>query len=220
MPDAAIRGADMARNLNVMTFASAPAAGPYDERPMLPDTLDLQLYLSKNDRRQPFFLICQHDTVLFALSGAGHVEYKDASVLRHAYEVGDHLYVPAGVPHRIAPTAETIQYRYKLPESELEGVAWYCEHCGRELYREIWEIAAELPQAAYLRISQGFNADPSRRTCRSCGAVHPVIDLAPYRWAQIAEEISAEARESPRSSASPAPSTQPTTSDSTGAARP
>jgi 3-hydroxyanthranilate 3,4-dioxygenase len=175
---------------------------------MLPDTLDLQLHLSKNDRRQPFFLICQHDTVLFALSGAGHVEYKDASVLRHAYEVGDHLYVPAGVPHRIAPTAETIQYRYKLPESELEGVAWYCEECGHELYREIWEIAAEIPQAAYLRISQGFNADPSRRTCKSCGTVHPTIDLAPYRWTQIVGDISAEAGESARAAAIDASSTE------------
>jgi hypothetical protein len=220
MPDAAAGGADMARNLNVMTFASAAAAGPYDERPMLPDTLDLQLHLSKNDRRQPFFLICQHDTVLFALSGAGHVEYKDASVLRHAYEVGDHLYVPAGVPHRVVPSAETIQYRYKLPESELEGVAWYCEQCGHELYREIWEIAAEIPQAAYLRISRGFNADESRRTCKSCGAVHPSIDLAPYRWAQITAELHAEADESVRSSAIAASSTQPARVGSTHPSKP
>jgi hypothetical protein len=106
----------MARNLMVFSFAAAANAGPYDERPMLPGSLDLQIHLSKNDRRQPFFLICEHDTVLFALSGAGHVEYKDASVLRHSYTVGDHLYVPAGVPHRIVPSSETIQYRYKLPE--------------------------------------------------------------------------------------------------------
>ena len=182
----------MARSLNVMSFAAAAAAGPYDERPMLPDTLDLQIHLSKNDRPQPFFLICEHDTVLFALSGTGHVEYKDASVLRHAYEVGDHLYVPAGVPHRIVPKTETIQYRYKLPESELEGVAWYCEGCGKELYREVFELASELPQEAYLRIARAFNADAQRRTCQSCGAVHPAIDLAPYRWAQIAQELRAE----------------------------
>jgi 3-hydroxyanthranilate 3,4-dioxygenase len=165
-------------------------------------------------------LICQHDTVLFALSGAGHVEYKDASVLRHAYEIGDHLYVPAGVPHRIAPIAETIQYRYKLAESELEGVAWYCEQCGRELYREVWEIAAELPQAAYLRISQAFNADAARRTCKTCGAVHPVIDLAPYRWAQLSEELRAEADESARASAIAASSPQATAAASARAPEP
>jgi len=183
----------MARDLNVMTFAKAASAGPYDERPMLPDTLDLQIYLSKNDRPQPFYLICQHDTVLFALSGGGHVEYRDASVLRHSYEVGDHLYVPAGVPHRIVPKTESVQYRYKLPESELEGIAWYCERCGHELYREAWEIASELPQAAYLRITHAFNADEKRRSCASCGAIHPTIDLAPYRWAQLVEELRSEA---------------------------
>lgn len=185
----------MARNLNVMSFAAAAAAGPYDERPMLPDALDLQIHLSKNDRAQPFFLICEHDTVLFALSGDGHVEYKDAAVRHHSYAVGDHLYVPAGVPHRIVPASETIQYRYKLPESELEGVAWYCEHCGNELYREIWEIGAELPQAAYWRITGAFNGDAARRACKSCGVVHPMIDLAPYRWAALAEEIKAEIAE-------------------------
>lgn len=184
----------MARNLMVFTFAEAAKAGPYDERPVLPDSLDLQLHLSRNDRPQPFFLVCEHDTVLFAMAGDGHVEYKDASVVRHSYQVGDHLYVPAGVPHRIVPKTATIQYRYKLPESQLEGVAWYCEACGAELYREVWEIAAELPQEAYLRIAGAFNAEPAWRTCRACGAVHPVIDLAPYRWAEIARELRAEAK--------------------------
>jgi len=183
----------MARNLMVFSFAAAAQAGPYDERPMLPDSLDLQVHLSKNDRPQPFYLICEHDTVLFALSGTGHVEYKDASVLRHSYEIGDHLYVPAGVPHRIVPASETIQYRYKLPETELEGVAWYCQGCGRELYREVWELTAELPQEAYLRIAQAFNADAKRRTCAGCGTVEPPVDLKPYRWAELARELHEEA---------------------------
>ncbi len=194
----------MPRNLMVFTFAEAAKAGPYDERPMLPDTLDLQIHLSKNDRPQPFFLICQHDTVLFALSGEGHVEYKDASVLRHSYEVGDHLYVPAGVPHRILPSAKTIQYRYKLPDSELEGVAWYCEGCGSELYREVWEITDELPQEAYFRITSAFSADAKRRTCARCGTVHPPIDLSPYRWAEVARELRAEAASQPAPAKSPA----------------
>jgi hypothetical protein len=194
----------MPRNHTVMSFAAAAHAGPYDERPMLPESLDLQIYLSKNDRPQPFFLICQHDTVLFALSGEGHVEYKDASVLRHSYEIGDHLYVPAGVPHRIVPSSESIQYRYKLPESELEGVAWYCEGCGKELYREVWEIAAELPQEAFLRIARAFSEDAKRRTCTQCGTVHPAIDLSPYRWFEVARELRADA------AAEPAPAHSPT----------
>jgi hypothetical protein len=182
----------MPRNHNVMTFAAAQQAGPYDERPMLPDALDLQIYLSRNDRPQPFFLVCEHDTVLFALAGEGHVEYRESSVLRHTYELGDHLYVPAGVPHRIVPATETIHYRYKLPESELEGVAWYCEGCGTELYREVFEIKAELPQQAYLRIAGAFNDDASRRTCGKCAAVHSILDLSAYRWQALAAELKAE----------------------------
>jgi mannose-6-phosphate isomerase-like protein (cupin superfamily) len=182
----------MARNLMLFTFAEAAKAGPYDERPMLPDSLDLQIHLSKNTVPQPFHLICQHDTVLFALSGSGQVEYKDASVLRHSYTVGDHLYVPAGVPHRIMPTSETIQYRYKLPESELEAIAWYCESCGNELYREVWQLKQELAQEAYPRIARAFNAEAQRRTCVSCGTVHPEIDLGPFRWEDVARLLKEE----------------------------
>lgn len=182
----------MARNLMVFTFAEAANAGPYDERPMLPDSLDLQIHLSKNAVPQPFHLICQHDTVLFALSGSGQVEYKDASVLRHSYTVGDHLYVPAGVPHRIVPTSETIQYRYKLPESELEAIAWYCQSCGHELYREVWELKHELAQEAYSRIARAFSADRQRRTCARCGSVHPEIDLGPFRWEDVARLLREE----------------------------
>jgi 3-hydroxyanthranilate 3,4-dioxygenase len=185
----------MPRNHTLLTFMAAAKAGNYDERPMLPDALDLQIHLSKNDRPQPFYLICQHDTVLMAMSGAGRVEYKDASVNRHTYEVGDHLYVPAGVPHLIVPSEESILYRYKLPESEVEGLAWFCDGCGAELYREAFDLTAELAQEAYDRICRGFNADAQRRTCKSCGAVHGEIDLAPYRWVEVAKELKQEAEE-------------------------
>jgi hypothetical protein len=176
----------MARDIHFSTFAEAAGAGPYDERSMLPDSIDLQMLLSRNDRPQPFFLVCQHDSVLVVMTGEGRVQFKDAPVLWHSYVPGDFLYVPAGTPHRILPATESIQYRYKLPESELEAVAWYCEGCGTALHRDTWELAAETPQAAYLRACTEFNADASRRRCTACGAVHPAIDLAPYRWAELA----------------------------------
>ena len=40
----------MPRNHTVFSFAAAAQAGNYDERPLLPETLDLQIQLSKNDR--------------------------------------------------------------------------------------------------------------------------------------------------------------------------
>jgi len=101
--------------------------------------------------------------------------------------------VPAGVPHRILPASETIQYRYKLPESDLEGVAWYCEGCGNELYREIWELRDELAQEAYLRIARAFSSNAKRRCCGKCGAVHPALDLSPFRWEEVARLLKEEA---------------------------
>lgn len=170
-------------------FEESDNAGPYDERPLLPDDVDLQLHLSKNDRPQPFFLICEEDTVLAVMRGDGTVEFKDAPVLHHKYEVGDFIYVPAGTPHRIVPKTESIHYRYKAPEPGLEAVAWYCRKCGGEVSREDWDTAEELSQEAYLRLCKAFNADKERRTCGSCGTVHPKLRLTGIRWAEIAEEI-------------------------------
>jgi hypothetical protein len=182
----------MARDIHFSTFAAAATAGPYDERPMLPASIDLQMNLSRNDRPQPFFLVCQHDSVLVVMSGEGRVQFKDAPVLWHSYVPGDFIYVPAGTPHRIVPATESIQYRYKLPESELEAMAWYCEGCGAVLHRDTWELAEEKAQAAYLRACREFSEDLARRTCGSCGTVHPAIDLAPYRWEELNAEVVAE----------------------------
>ena len=179
----------MAREHMFLTFVEAANSGPYDERPMLPADIDLQIHLSRNDRPQPFFQICQHDTVLVVMAGKGRVQFKDSSVLYHHYEAGDFIYVPAGTPHRIVPDTESVHYRYKLPESELEGVAWYCQGCGAPLWRDVWRISEELVQDGYLRACQGFNANLGCRTCDSCGTVHPEIDLAPYRWREVAASI-------------------------------
>ncbi len=178
----------MARQLVFFAYDEAKNAGPYDERPMLPSNVDLQIHMSRNDRRQPFFLICQHDCVLVTMSGTGEVEYKDAPVLRQAYELGDFIYVPAGTPHRIAPETESLHLRYKLPESDREGVAWYCDGCGRELHRVVWDLKESPAQEGYLRACTSFSADAALRTCKGCGAVHPPVDLAGYRWEEVAEE--------------------------------
>ena len=50
----------------------------------------------------------------------------------------------------------------------------------------------EKAQAAYLRACRAFSEDLARRTCKSCGTVHPAIDLAPYRWAELSAEVVAE----------------------------
>jgi 3-hydroxyanthranilate 3,4-dioxygenase len=182
----------MARKTSVDTFEVAGSRGAYDEYPIFPPGKDPQLCLSRNDCEQPFFLICQHDTILAQLSGRGRIEFRDASVGFFEMVPGDFVYVPGGVPHRYRPEAESIQYRYKPEKPGLEGVAWRCPTCDGEIHRVIWDTARELPQEAYTRATDAFNRDAALRTCRSCGAVHPPVDVSGARWAGIATELRAE----------------------------
>jgi len=48
----------------------------------------------------------------------------------------------------------------------LEGVAWYCDRCDAEIYREVWDTATTVPQLKYQEVSSRFAADASLRTCR------------------------------------------------------
>jgi 3-hydroxyanthranilate 3,4-dioxygenase len=171
------------------TFKQAVDAGPYDEYPVLPPGVDPQLFLSRNDRPQPFYLVCEKDTMLIQMSGTGVVEFRDSSVNFFKTAPGDHIYVPAGTPHRITPNGVAIQYRYKAEQSGLEAVAWYCLHCGAALHRETWDTGDVLPQEGYLRATTAFNTDSAKRTCAACGHVHPTIDLDAFRWATIAREL-------------------------------
>ena len=180
----------MARKQRFAAFDEAQKRGPYDEYPMLPAGIDPQICLSRNDRQQPFYLICEHDTVLVNMSGEGRVEFPDGPVRYHPVVPGDFVYVPSGTPHRFAPDGECVQLRYKAEHPGLEAVAWYCEGCGAEVTREVWDTEEELPQAGYLRACLEFNAGTDRRTCSSCGQVHDKIDLTPYGWEAVAAEVS------------------------------
>lgn len=179
----------MERKRQLDVFKVAPEAGPYDDFPLLPADIDPQVHLSRNDRPQPFFLVCDQDTVLTQMSGEASVEFKDAPVLYHTMQPGDFVYVPAGTPHRIVPRSEAIQLRYKARDAALEGVAWYCPGCGAQVWYEEWDAAAELPQEAYWRVCEAFNAQPERRRCGQCGAEHPPVDLDGIRWREVAEAI-------------------------------
>jgi 3-hydroxyanthranilate 3,4-dioxygenase len=183
------------RKRQVNVFDDAREAGPYDEFPVLPPDMDPQVHLSRNDRPQPFFLICQHDTLLAQMAGEAVVEFKDVPVLYHTLSPGDYVYVPAGAPHRIVPRSASVQLRYKAREPGLEGIAWYCPGCGAEVAREEWDTAEELPQDAYWRACQTFNAEATRRVCRGCGAQHPPLDLTGIRWPEVAAAIRAAASE-------------------------
>jgi 3-hydroxyanthranilate 3,4-dioxygenase len=172
------------------TFKEAAKAGPYDEYPMLPPGVDPQLHLSRNDRPQPFHLICGKDCVLVQMSGRAKVRFAGGPVRYHTAVPGDFIYVPAGMPHRILPDGEGVQYRYKAAEAGLEGVAWYCRSCGTEVHRQVWDTAQTFAQRGYVEACGAFNGSDHTRRCGGCGAVHDKVDFDTSRWQRIADEFS------------------------------
>src|SRR5688572_23518867 len=112
------------RKKTFFVFREAPKLGPYDERPMLPDDVQTQIHLSRNDRPQPFYLICEKDTIVAVFSGTGKIDMRLTSVRWFPLEPSDHVYVPAGVATRLVPATESVIMRYKAREPGLEAVAW------------------------------------------------------------------------------------------------
>ena len=189
----------MPRKNRFNAFQEAAARGAYDEFPMLELGIDPQLHLSRNNIAQPFFLICEQDSMIAQLSGAARIEFRDSSVGYFDAGIGDFVYVPGGTPHRIVPKSDSVHIRYKAEHPGLEAVAWFDERSGDEVSRVTWDCADELPQEAYLRACRAFNATPAMRTCKTTGTMLPEIDLTPFRWEAVANEIkAAEAGEQER----------------------
>ena len=183
----------MPRKKTFQAIREAEKVGPYDDMPMLPEDLQVQVHLSRNDRPQPFHQIFEKDTLLFLLSGSGAVELKGTSVDRFALKPGDCVYVPAGAPHRIVPAEESVMLRYKPQPGGLEGVAWFCPGCRTELHRQVWNSDQTLSQTMFDAASRRFAGDSSLRTCKGCGAVHPAPDLSGFRWIEAAKELEMQA---------------------------
>ena len=72
------------------------------------------------------------------------------------------------------------------------SVAWFCETCDAELYRDEYDTASELPQEAAWRACNEFNEKSELRVCPRCGSQHDVLDLKDVRWPEVAKAIRAE----------------------------
>jgi len=179
------------RKKTFQALREAAKVGAYAEKPMLPDDKQVQVHVSRNDRPQPFYLICGKDSLLALMSGAAKVEFKGTGIDHFALKPGSFVYVPAGAPHRVVPSEISVMLRYKQMHAGLEGIAWYCSSCDAEVFREVWDTEKELSQAKYEEISSQFAADASLRTCRHCGSIHPAPDLVGFAWSEIAREIAA-----------------------------
>lgn len=179
------------RKKTFQVWREAAKLGAYAEMPMLPEDKQVQVHLSKNDRPQPFYLICGKDSLLALMSGAATVEFKGTAVDHFALKLGSFVYVPAGAPHRIVPRESSVMLRYKQMQAGLEGAAWYCAGCDAEIYREVWDTVTDVSQAKYQEVCARFAGDVALRTCRQCGSIHPAPDLEGLTWADAAREIAA-----------------------------
>jgi mannose-6-phosphate isomerase-like protein (cupin superfamily) len=171
------------------TFKDAAERGPYDDYPMLPSHADPQIHLSRNDRPQPFHLICEKDCVLVQMSGTAAVHFAEGEVRYFALKAGDFVFVPAGMPHRIVPTETSIQYRYKAADPGLEGVAFFCTACETEMSRTVWDASKEVSQDRYADACESFDAKDTARTCPSCGSVNPALGFDTAGWRAVAADI-------------------------------
>jgi hypothetical protein len=180
----------MDRRRMLHTFKTALEVGNYEDVPVLPANVDPQLYMSRNTVAQPFYLICGKDTVVVQMSGTADVYLKDSTVNLFHMAVGDHVYVPAGTPHRVVPFEEGVQLRYKARSAGLEGIAWYCPGCDRELHRVEWDTTETVSQQVYYDACIAFNDNEALRRCTDCGAQHPRVDLEPFAsWQPLAEQL-------------------------------
>ncbi|MBU3067762.1 hypothetical protein KO481_40370 [Nocardia sp. NEAU-G5] len=175
----------MNRRRMLHAFQAASELGDYADAAVLPADTDPQIYLSRNRVAQPFHLICQKDVVLSQLSGAVDVHLHDSSVNRFRMGVGDHVYIPAGTPHRIVPVEEGVTIRYQALQAGRQGASWYCANCGSELRRYEWDHDNDVSALAYYqRACANYNADVTVRTCDECGSVASQLDLASLGWVQ------------------------------------
>lgn len=139
------------------------------ETPQLDDIEDLQIFLSRHEDPEPFFTITEKDIVISQLSGAGVLHFQLSNVRYHHLEAGDLVYVPAGTPHRYVPAGESILLTYKAARPGAEAVAWYCDRCGTEIFRQTYDLAEITSQdgRAAARARFGDNAEPT--PCPECG---------------------------------------------------
>jgi 3-hydroxyanthranilate 3,4-dioxygenase len=97
--------------------------------------------------------------------------------------IGDHVYIPAGTPHRIVPVAEGVLLRFQPQSAGLQGAAWYCDSCDSELRRYEWEHDHDTPAVQYYAAACArFSSDEAARTCGKCGTVAAPLDLAAFGW--------------------------------------
>jgi len=110
-----------------------------------------------------FFYQVEGDIVLKVIENG---EQRDIAI-----KEGEVFYLPPNIPHSPQRGANTIGLviEQKRDEGMDDGLAWFCENCHNELYREpfkLTNIETDLPI-----IFDTFYSDDKKRSCDKCSAV-------------------------------------------------
>lgn len=177
----------MARRRMLQAFEAAKSMGNYEDVPVMPVDVDPQITLSRNTVAQPFYLAFEEDTVIALMSGSANVRLRDTNVTYWPLIPGDHVYVPAGTPHRLEPHEESVLIRYIGNDPAYRAAVFACEKCGAELDRLEWEQDLEVEATAvYSEVVRRFNDDEAVRTCATCGTVADQISIERLGWPETA----------------------------------
>lgn len=84
---------------------------------------------------------------------------------------GEIYLLPANIPHspQRGPNTIGLVIEQKRPEGTDDGLAWFCENCGHEMYREPFKlenIETDLPV-----IFDHFYSDDELLECSNCGSI-------------------------------------------------
>jgi len=86
---------------------------------------------------------------------------------------GEVFLLPPRVPHspqRYPDTVGLVIERQRL-EGELDGLLWFCERCGTELYSQYFQL--ENVETQFPPIFKEFYDNAEHRTCKRCKHLNP-----------------------------------------------
>lgn len=98
----------------------------------------------------------------------------DGSVVDVSIKAGEMFYLPPRVPHspqRMPGSVGLVIERKRLAH-EQDALMWFCDHCNEKLYEQFFHL--ENIETQFAGIFAVFYASRILRTCRACGALHPV----------------------------------------------
>lgn len=173
----------MVRRRMLQAFDAAKVIGNYADVPVMPVDVDPQITLARNTERQPFYIAFQEDTVIALMSGRATVRLRDTNVNFWPMIPGDHVYLPAGTPHRFEPSEESVVIRYIGNDPAYRAAVFACETCSAELDRLEWKQDLDVDAIAiYTEVARRFNADLEHRACANCGTVAEEISVERLGW--------------------------------------